>query len=102
MSVLLFLLIIVIFLFIKGLKNNTIKNSNLLKELGLFAFVFGVLGFVIGLRGALIAISMANDVAPQVLAGGFSIGLIPPVFGLIIYLIAKLLTIILAFKREEK
>lgn len=92
---LLILLIVITFLFIKGLKNNSEKNLKLIKEISLFSFVFGVLGFVIGFLGALEDISQANDIAPQVLAGGFKVGLLSPTFGVVIFLIGKLFTIIL-------
>lgn len=97
---LLALLIVIILLFIKGLKNNTEKTHKLINSLALFSFVFGVLGFVIGMLGALDDISHANDIAPQVLAGGFKVGLLSPTFGMIIFLIGKLFSIILAWIKK--
>ena len=82
---LLALLIVIIILFAKGLKNNTEKTHKLINSLALFSFVFGVLGFVIGMLGALDDISHANNIAPQVLAGGFKIGLLSPTFGMVIF-----------------
>ena len=55
------LLIVIVYLFVKGLKDNTEKNQKLINSLALFSFVFGVLGFVIGLLGALEDISNATD-----------------------------------------
>lgn len=97
---LLLLLIIIVVLFLKGLKNNSEKNLKLIKEISLFAFVFGVLGFVIGLLGALEDMAQANDIAPQVMAGGFKAGLLSPTFGMVIFLIGKLFTIILTSKEK--
>ena len=97
---LLALLIVIIILFAKGLKNNTEKTHKLINSLALFSFVFGVLGFVIGMLGALDDISHANNVAPQVLAGGFKIGLLSPTFGMVIFLIGKLFTIILTSMKK--
>lgn len=97
---LLLLLIIIVVLFLKGLKNNSEKNLKLIKEISLFAFVFGVLGFVIGLLGALEDMAQANDIAPQVMAGGFKVGLLSPTFGMVIFLIGKLFTIILTSKEK--
>ena len=97
---LLVLLIVIIILFAKGLKNNTEKTHKLINSLALFSFVFGVLGFVIGMLGALDDISHANNVAPQVLAGGFKIGLLSPTFGMVIFLIGKLFTIILTSMKK--
>jgi preprotein translocase subunit YajC len=94
------LLIVIVFLFVKGLKDNTEKNQKLINSLALFSFVFGVLGFVIGLLGALEDISNTTDVAPQVLAGGFKIGLLSPTFGMVIFLIGKLFSIILTWMKK--
>jgi biopolymer transport protein ExbB/TolQ len=94
------LLIVIVFLFVKGLKDNTEKNQKLINSLALFSFVFGVLGFVIGLLGALEDISNATDVAPQVLAGGLKIGLLSPTFGMVIFLIGKLFSIILTWMKK--
>jgi biopolymer transport protein ExbB/TolQ len=94
------LLIVIVFLFVKGLKDNTEKNQKLINSLSLFSFVFGLLGFVIGLLGALEDISNTTDVAPQVLAGGFKIGLLSPTFGMVIFLIGKLFSIILTWMKK--
>lgn len=97
---LLLLLIAIIVLFVKGLKDNSEKTKNLLKELSLFSFVFGVLGFIIGMLGALEAISQAADISSQILAGGLKVGLLSPTFGLVIFLIGKLFSIILISKKS--
>ncbi|MGY8908641.1 MAG: MotA/TolQ/ExbB proton channel family protein [Flavobacteriales bacterium] len=98
---LLALLIVIIILFAKGLKNNTEKTHKLINSLALFSFVFGVLGFVIGMLGALDDIAeIGGDIAPQVLAGGFKVGLLSPTFGMVIFLIGKLFTIILTSMKK--
>lgn len=95
MGPLLILLIIIVVLFVKGLKDNSEKTLKLINSLALFSFVFGVLGFVIGFLGALEDIAVASDVPLQVLAGGFKVGLLSPTFGMVIFLIGKLFSIIL-------
>lgn len=97
---LLILLVIITILFVIGLKNNTEKTQKLINALALFSFVFGVLGFVIGFLGALEDISKADDISKQVLAGGFKIGLLSPTFGMVIFLIGKLFSIILTFLKK--
>ncbi len=97
---LLIILIIITILFAKGLKNNSEKTHKLINSISLFAFVFGVLGFVIGLLVALEDMSNANDIAPQVLAGGFKVGLLSPTFGMVIFLVGKLFSIILMSKKN--
>ncbi|SEB67930.1 MotA/TolQ/ExbB proton channel family protein [Tenacibaculum sp. MAR_2009_124] len=99
---LLIMLLLVVFLFIRGIKANTEKNSRLLKSVGLFSLVFGVLGFIIGMLGALEAISIADSISQQVLTGGLRIALIAPTFGLIILVIARLFDIVLLWMRGEK
>jgi biopolymer transport protein ExbB/TolQ len=94
------LLVVIVFLFVKGLKDNTEKNQKLINSLALFSFVFGVLGFVIGLLGALEDISIVGDISPAVLAGGIKIGLLAPTFGMVIFLIGKLFTIILTWMKK--
>ena len=97
---LLILLIVIVVLFVKGLKDNTEKNYKLINSLALFAFVFGVLGFVIGLLGALEAISEADDVSLQILANGLKVGLLSPTFGMVIFLAGKLFTVILTSMKK--
>lgn len=98
---LLMLLIIIVFFFFKGIKNNTEKTHKLINAFALFSFVFGVLGFVIGLLGALEALSAnAGNISPNALAGGFKIGLLSPTFGIVIFLIGKLCSIILTWMKK--
>jgi biopolymer transport protein ExbB/TolQ len=88
-------------LFIKGLKDNTEKTHKLINSLALFAFVFGVLGFVIGLLGALDAISAnSGNISSSILAGGFKVGLLSPTFGMVIFLLGKMFTIILTWMKK--
>ncbi len=100
---LLLLLALVIFLIIRGIKNNSEKNLKLLKSISLFALVFGFLGFTMGLISALDKISQTNDIAPQVLAGGFKLGILPPTFGMFIFLVGRAgITLLISFQKEQK
>ena len=90
-----------IVLIARGVKNNTEKNLKLLKSIGLFALVFGFLGFTLGLINALDRIAVATDIAPQVLAGGFKLGILPPTFGMFIFLIGRAgVTVLIGLKKE--
>lgn len=95
-------LITVIVLIFKGLKNNTTKNTQLLKSIGLFALAFGVLGFINDALNSLEMIAIANSVSPGVLAVGFKYALYIPTFGLIIFLITRLGVITLLWKQKEE
>ena len=98
---LLILLIVIVVLFVKGLKDNSEKTYKLINSLALFSFVFGVLGFVIGLLGALEAISAnSGNISPEILAGGFKVGLLSPTFGMVIFLIRKI--VYYYFNLDEK
>ncbi|CAM1339363.1 hypothetical protein [Tenacibaculum aestuarii] len=101
MITLIVLLLLTVFLFVRGVKNNTEKNAKLIKSISLFSFVFGVFSFVLGMLGGLEAIAIANDIAPQVLVGGLRVGLLAPTLGLFIYLLGRLFDIILLWKRES-
>lgn len=98
----LILLIVSIVLIIKGVKSNTEKNLNLLKAISLFVLVFGFLGFTIGLIGALDTIVSVNgDIAPQILAGGFKVGILPPTFGMFTFLVGRAGVIALIGMKKE-
>ncbi|WP_347175118.1 hypothetical protein [Polaribacter uvawellassae] len=99
---LLILLLTSVFLIVRGIKNNTTKNLNLLKSIGLFALVFGFLGFTIGLIDALDRIvEIKGDIATPVLAGGFKIGILPPTFGMFTFLVGRAGIILLTGLKKE-
>ncbi|HEY9117051.1 MAG TPA: MotA/TolQ/ExbB proton channel family protein, partial [Roseivirga sp.] len=67
------------------------RKIRLIKELGLFALIIGLLASAIDLMGAFQAIEMAGDVSPSVLAGGLKITFISSVYGLMIYALSLLI-----------
>ncbi|TCI85594.1 hypothetical protein EYW44_16285 [Tenacibaculum sp. M341] len=87
-----------VYAFLKGDENGKFKD--LISHVGLLALVWGFLGMMIGLIGAFDAISIANDVSSQVIAGGLKVGLLSPVFGMFAFLIARLGIIILVLKKK--
>lgn len=99
---LLILLILSLFLLIKGFKSNTEKNLELLKAVSLFALVFGLFGFILGLINALDALESINgDIAPAVLAGGFKRGILPPTLGTFVFLVGRLGIIALIWIKKK-
>lgn len=62
---------------------------------GSLALVIGILGQGIGLIHAMDSIEKAGDISPALLAGGFKVSMIPPLYGLIIFFISLIILAIL-------
>ena len=58
---------------------------------GSLAAVIGFLGQGIGLFYAMEAIHMAGDISPALMAGGFKVSLIAPIYGTILFILSLLL-----------
>ena len=93
----LFILIVIIALLIRGfIKPNTRpKTITLVSSISLFVLVWGFLGQMLGLISAFDAIEAAGDISPSILAGGLKVAILSPLFGMIVFLIAKIGIIIL-------
>ncbi len=93
----LFILIIITALLIRGFLKPTTRDKTitLVSSLSLFVLVWGFLGQMIGLIGAFDAIQAVGDISPAVLAGGLKIAILSPLFGMIVFLIARIGIIIL-------
>ena len=59
-----------------------------IKSLGLFTMITGILGQMIGLFSAFIAIEGAGDISPAMIAGGLKISMITSLTGVVIFLIS--------------
>ena len=103
MYVILFLLILILVLIVKGFleKGNNQKTLSLIGSFGLFTVVWGFLGQTIGLISAFQAIEQVGDVSMALLAGGLKVSLLAPIFGLIVFLIARLGIIVLTWMGKE-
>ncbi len=83
------------------LKKTTDENQlDLLKSVGLFAFVFGILGQFIGLYGALQHIGQVESVSSAMLASGIRVSSITSIYGMIIFVISYLMWFALKFVSE--
>lgn len=93
----LFILIVIIALLIRGFVKPTTRNKTvtLVSSLSLFALVWGFLGQMIGLITAFDTIEAVGDISPAVLAGGLKIAILSPLFGMVVFLIARIGIIIL-------
>ncbi len=98
----LIILIAILALLVKAFMKpeNNEKAISLVKHLSLFALVWGFLGQMLGLMGAFDAIQIQGNVSPAVLAGGIKVAILSPMFGMIVFLIARLGIIILNFVKK--
>lgn len=97
----LLVLVAIIFFLVKAFsKPENTKAINLIKHLSLFALVWGFLGQMIGLITAFDSVGMNGAVSPEVLAGGLKVALLNPVFGMVVFLIARLGIIALIIKKN--
>ena len=74
---------------------NSHRKISLIKEVGLFALIIGILASALDLTGAFQAIEAAGDIHPAVLAGGLKLTFIPTIYGLMIYALSLLIHFVL-------
>ena len=77
------------------LKDQSIKRLGLIRSLGLFAFVLGMLGQFLGLFQAFGIISTGMEISPAIMAQGVKVSMVTSIYGMVIFLIAYLLWFIL-------
>lgn len=99
MSILTIEFIAVLFFAVKAVKGSN-KNISLIQKAGLLAAVTGILGQLIGLFSAFEAIQQMGTVSPAMLAGGLKVSMITTLYGILIYLIALLISILLKWKKS--
>jgi len=71
------------------------RRRRLIVQLGLFGFVFGLLGHALSLYEMMQAIERIDDVTPTLVAGGLRVSIIVPIFGLSVFAGAALLALLL-------
>lgn len=98
MSILTIELGAVVFFSVKAFTANE-SNTSSIKSAGLLAAITGVLGQLLGLFQAFDAIAKVGTVSPAILVGGFKVSMITTMYGLIIYLIAILLSLIIKARK---
>lgn len=77
------------------------KNCSLIRGIGLFGLIFGILGQLIGLYEAFDAIQQIGDISPALVAGGLKISLITTLYGFVIFLIAQLIWLVFQYTKKE-
>ena len=85
----LFMSIISFFLIMTGVSFYT--HSDKLKIYGNLGLASGILGSFIGLYSAFEFIQQVGDVSPAILANGFRVALICTLYGLLVYLLSRIL-----------
>lgn len=79
------------------------RHLEMVRSIGLFALVLGVLGQMIGLYSAFDAIGQMKEggLSPQMLAGGLKVSSITTIWGLICYCITLLISLGLGMMVKE-
>ena len=98
------LLLVIIGLFIYEAlgKGKGSKTLSLINHIAWFAVAWGFLGRTFGLIDAFDRVSAAGELTPRLLAAGMKMALVDPLFGIFVFLIARLLMIILVSMGKEK
>lgn len=90
--ILIALIAVAVYAFIRTNKGSSGEKSiSLVKEIGIFGLVVGILGQLIGLVQAFDAIERAADISPALLFHGLKISMITTLYGFIICIIGWLL-----------
>lgn len=93
--------LLTLFLVVRGvflIKNKDPKIAKiiiLINSIGLFALVLGVFGQLLKLIGTLDYMHFTEGIQPSEFAGGLKFTLLPTLFGCLIFLIARFITIVL-------
>ncbi len=69
---------------------------------GSMAFILGVLGQAIGMFEAFAAIQEAGDISPGLIAGGFRVSMIAPLYGAFYFIISIPIWVVLREKVKNK
>jgi biopolymer transport protein ExbB/TolQ len=72
-------------------KEKALRKIEQGRSIGLFAFIFGILGQLIGLYSAFSTIVETTSISPTLIYSGLKVSMITTMYGLIIYLIAIIL-----------
>jgi hypothetical protein len=93
----LFAFIVIIVLFVRAmvLKSANSKTIEIIKQISWFAVAWGFLGRVFGLILIFDKIQAAGDIAPSMMAEGLKMALVSPLFGILVFALARLAILVL-------
>jgi len=98
-------LIFILALFIKGLmdKGENKKTSDLIASVAWFAVAWGFMGRTFGLIKAFDMVEAQGELTPGLLADGLKMALVDPLFGIFVFIVARLAIItLIAVRKQEK
>ena len=100
----LILMLIVTALFIKAVleKDYSKKSRSILANAGWLALAWGYLGRTFGLIMAFDNIAAAGEIAPHHMAGGLKMALLGPLFGITVFVLARLGILVLQLKSKKE
>ncbi len=79
----------------KGNEKELTSSLQWLKSIGTLGLVVGVLGQLIGLYSAFAVMETMEGISPSILAGGLRVSLITTLYGVIIFVLYLILSMIL-------
>ncbi|AZQ63294.1 hypothetical protein EI427_13910 [Flammeovirga pectinis] len=88
-----------------GISNNMIqpaKSQKLMKEASILALVLGILGQLIGLYSAMVAIAAQGGVSMQILASGIRVSSNTTLYGFFFFVIARIAYIYFTFSEKKE
>ena len=99
----LILLLVIIALFIKAFMDRGAykKTISLISSLGWFTVAWGFLGRTFGLIMAFDNVAAHGELTPSLLAEGLKMALLNPLFGIVVFLIARAAIIFLTLIDKE-
>ncbi|MBN2636029.1 MAG: MotA/TolQ/ExbB proton channel family protein [Prolixibacteraceae bacterium] len=97
--------LVIIGLFVRGIlmKGTNYKTIELIKSVSWFAVAWGFLGRTFGLIMIFDKVQAAGDIAPSIMADGLKIALISPLFGILVFALARLgILILIGIQKDFK
>lgn len=100
----LILLLVIVFLFIRGITNghHLQKSKELIAAIGWFVLAWGYLGRTFGLIQAFDRVAAAGDITPELMSGGLKMALVGPFLAWVTFAIARLEIIALILTQKKK
>ncbi|MEN8118438.1 MAG: MotA/TolQ/ExbB proton channel family protein [Bacteroidota bacterium] len=98
-------LVVVIILFAKAMisKGDNYKAIELIKSISWFAVAWGFLGRTFGLIIAFNMVEAAGELTPRLLAEGLKMALVDPLFGIFVFIIARIgILILIGLQKDFK